>query len=133
MEARPSSVNQASPISAYTAAPGRNWNWRSVGILVLFWGVLQIGGLFTPGLLDDVDSVYIQIAREMLARHDFVTPTIDGIRFFDKPPLMYWLAAGSMAVFGEHDWAARLPLALLTLGLLLATYGLALHLFRGAS
>ena len=48
----------------------------------------------------------------MLVRHDFVTPYIDGIRFFDKPPLMYWLAAGSMHLFGIHDWAARLPLAL---------------------
>jgi 4-amino-4-deoxy-L-arabinose transferase-like glycosyltransferase len=104
-----------------------------VGILVLFWGVLQIGGLFTPGLLDDVDSVYIQIAREMLTRHDFVTPTIDGIRFFDKPPLMYWMAATSMRVFGIHDWAARLPLALGVLGLLLAVYALGIRFFRGVS
>jgi 4-amino-4-deoxy-L-arabinose transferase-like glycosyltransferase len=106
------------------------WNARSIALIVLVWLVLHIGGLFSPGLLDDVDSVYIEVARQMLHRHDFVTPTIDGIRFFDKPPLMYWLAAGSMAVFGETDWAARLPLALLTLALVLATYALALHLFR---
>jgi 4-amino-4-deoxy-L-arabinose transferase-like glycosyltransferase len=95
--------------------------------------VLQIGGLFTPGLLDDVDSVYIEIARAMLLRHDYVTPYIDGIRFFDKPPLMYWLAAGSMRIFGAHDWAGRLPLALLMLALLLATYALGLRLFAGVS
>ena len=53
---------------------------------------------------------------------------IDGIRFFDKPPLLYWLAAGSMHLFGIHDWAARLPLALITLLLLLATYALGLRL-----
>jgi 4-amino-4-deoxy-L-arabinose transferase-like glycosyltransferase len=100
---------------------------------VLAWLILHIGGLFTPGLLDDVDSVYLQIAREMLQRHDFVTPTIDGIRFFDKPPLMYWFAAGSMHLFGVHDWAGRLPLALLTLVLLLATYALGLRLFAGIS
>jgi len=105
------------------------WNPRSIAFIVLVWLVLHIGGLFTPGLLDDVDSVYIEVARQMLHRHDFVTPTIDGIRFFDKPPLMYWLAAGSMRVFGETDWAARLPLALLTLALLLSTYALALRLF----
>ncbi len=69
----------------------------------------------------------------MLHRHDFVTPYIDGIRFFDKPPLMYWLAAGSMHLFGVHDWAARLPLALLTLALLLATYALGLRLFAEIS
>ena len=67
---------------------------RSVALLVLVWLVLQIGGMFRPGLLDDVDSVYLEIAREMLQRHDYVTPTIDGVRFFDKPPLMYWMAAG---------------------------------------
>ncbi len=69
----------------------------------------------------------------MLRRHDFVTPCIDGIRFFDKPPLMYWLAAGSMHLFGVHDWAGRLPLALLTLALLLATYALGLRLFERVS
>jgi 4-amino-4-deoxy-L-arabinose transferase-like glycosyltransferase len=109
------------------------WNPRSVCLIVLAWLILHIGGLFTPGLLDDVDSVYLQIAREMLQRHDFVTPTIDGIRFFDKPPLMYWFAAGSMHLFGVHDWAGRLPLALLTLVLLLATYALGLRLFAGIS
>jgi 4-amino-4-deoxy-L-arabinose transferase-like glycosyltransferase len=97
---------------------------------VLAWLVLHIGCLFTPGLLDDVDSIYLEIAREMLQRHDYITPYIDGIRFFDKPPLMYWLAAGSMRLFGPHDWAGRLPLALLTLALLLATYALALRLFH---
>jgi len=100
--------------------------WKPVSLAIIFvaWAVLQLGGLFSPGLLDDVDSIYIQIAREMLQRHDFVTPTIDGIRFFDKPPLMYWMAAGSMRIFGVHDWAARLPLALGVLALLLAVYAL---------
>ncbi len=97
---------------------------RSIALIVLVWLVLQVGGLFSPGLLDDVDSVYIEVAREMLHRHDFVTPYIDGIRFFDKPPLMYWMAAGSMRLFGEYDWAARLPLALAVLVLLLAVYAL---------
>ena len=106
---------------------------RSIAIIVLAWLVLHIGCLFTPGLLDDVDSIYIEIARQMLLRHDYVTPMIDGIRFFDKPPLMYWLAAGSMHIFGPYDWAARLPLALLTLALLLATYALGLRLFAAVS
>ncbi|HEX9201875.1 MAG TPA: phospholipid carrier-dependent glycosyltransferase [Acidobacteriaceae bacterium] len=113
--------------------PKARWNPRSVALIVLAWLILHIGCLFTPGLLDDVDSVYIEIAREMLVRHDYVTPYVDGIRFFDKPPLMYWLAAGSMHVFGAHDWAGRLPLALLMLALLLATYALGLRLFTGIS
>ena len=113
--------------------PTHRWQPRSVAIIVLAWAILQIGGLSTPGLLDDVDSVYIQIAREMLQRHDFVTPTIDGIRFFDKPPLMYWMAAGSMHLFGIHDWAARIPLALGVLALLFSVYALGIRLFATIS
>jgi len=124
---------ETSALSRAISRPHRLWNPRSIALIVLAWLVLHIGCLFTPGLLDDVDSVYIEIAREMLLRRDFVTPYVDGIRFFDKPPLMYWLASGSMAVFGKSDWAGRLPLALLTLALLLATYALALRLFAGVS
>ena len=109
------------------------WSPRSIAILVLSWFILQLGGIFSPGLLDDVDSVYIEIAREMLHRHDYVTPYINGIRFFDKPPLMYWMAAGSMSIFGEHDWAARIPLALAVLALLLSVYALGIRLFRSLS
>jgi 4-amino-4-deoxy-L-arabinose transferase-like glycosyltransferase len=109
------------------------WSPVSIALLFLTWLILQVGGLFTPGLLDDVDSVYIEIAREMLRRHDFVTPYINGIRFFDKPPLMYWMASSSMAVFGVHDWAARIPLALSVLALLFAVYGLGVRLFSAIS
>jgi len=119
---------------AVSAAPvPARWSPRSIMLIVVVWLMLHIGCLFTPGLLDDVDSIYTEIAREMLVRHDYVTPYVDGVRFFDKPPLMYWLAAGSMRLFGVHDWAARLPLALLTLGLFLAVYALGLRLFREPS
>jgi hypothetical protein len=69
----------------------------------------------------------------MLLRHNYVTPFINGIRFFDKPPLMYWMAAGSMHLFGVHDWAARLPLALAVLALILAVYALGVRLFADIS
>jgi 4-amino-4-deoxy-L-arabinose transferase-like glycosyltransferase len=122
-------VTSTLPIPTTHTAPIRRWRTSSLALIFSFWAILQIGGLFTPGLLDDVDSVYIQVAREMLQRHDFVTPTIDGIRFFDKPPLMYWMAAGSMHLFGVHDWAARLPLALGVLALLFAVYALGIRFF----
>jgi 4-amino-4-deoxy-L-arabinose transferase-like glycosyltransferase len=123
-------VHEASP---QPATSSRRWSPHSLVLLVLAWLILQIGGLFTPGLLDDVDSVYIEIAREMMQRHDYVTPYINGIRFFDKPPLMYWMAAASMHLFGTHDWAARLPLALAVLALLLAVYALGIRLFAAVS
>ncbi len=114
------------PVSEPVSASARR---RSVAVLVVLWCVLHLGGLFSPGLLDDVDSIYIEAAREMLHRHDYVTPYVDGIRFFDKPPLMYWLAAAGMKVFGEYDWAARLLLSVCVLGLFLAVYALGTRLF----
>lgn len=118
-----------------TSSPAalRRWSSSSLALIVVPWLILQFGGIFSPGLLDDVDSVYTEIAREMLQRHDFVTPFVDGIRFFDKPPLMYWMAAGSMHIFGPSDWAARLPLALGVLALLLAVYALGIRLFASVS
>jgi len=102
---------------------------RSLLVLIGFWLVLHLGCLFSPGLLDDVDSIYIEVAREMTVRHDYVTPYIDGVRFFDKPPLLYWMAAASMKLFGPYDWAARLPLSLCVLGLFFAVYALGKRLF----
>ena len=85
----------------------RNWLW----ILVL-WAVIYIPGLFTPPLLDDADSVHAEAAREMVVRHDWSTLYIDGIRYLEKAPLLYWGMAVSYKVFGVRDWAARLPLIL---------------------
>lgn len=126
-------VQPAPDPSPTVLSEARSWSPRSIALLVFVWLVLQIGGLFTPGLLDDVDSIYTEIAREMLVRHDYVTPYINGVRFFDKPPLMYWIAAASMRLFGPYDWAARLPLALGVLALLFSVYALGIRLFRNVS
>ncbi|MBZ5593820.1 MAG: glycosyltransferase family 39 protein [Acidobacteriia bacterium] len=62
--------------------------------------------------MDDVDSTQAQIARTMLDSGDWVTPKLDGIAYLEKPPLKYWLIAISYIIFGVHDWAARIPIAL---------------------
>jgi 4-amino-4-deoxy-L-arabinose transferase-like glycosyltransferase len=58
------------------------------------------------------EGCYGQVAREMLERHDWVLPRIDSVVYFEKPPLLYWLCAVSMSIFGENAFAARLPSAL---------------------
>jgi hypothetical protein len=80
--------------------------------------------MFTPALLDDVDTIHAEAAREMLVRHDWVTMYTDGIRYLEKAPLMYWSLASSYTLFGISDWSTRLPLMLGVLALLFATYGL---------
>lgn len=66
-------------------------------------------GLGAFGLVGADEPRYAQIAREMLARHDWIVPTLDGKPWLEKPVLLYWREMVSYGVFGVHDWAARLP------------------------
>jgi len=97
---------------------------KSIFLLGLLWGVIYFASMFTPALLDDVDTIHAEAAREMLVRHDWVTMYTNGIRYLEKAPLMYWSLAASYSVFGISDWSTRLPLMLGVLALLLATYEL---------
>jgi 4-amino-4-deoxy-L-arabinose transferase-like glycosyltransferase len=65
--------------------------------------------------MDDVDATQAQIARNMLDSGDWVTPHLDGVKYLEKSPLKYWMIAVSYMIFGVHDWAARLPVALFTI------------------
>jgi 4-amino-4-deoxy-L-arabinose transferase-like glycosyltransferase len=101
----------------------------SVLVLVGLWLVIYAGTMFTPALLDDVDSLHAEAAREMLLRHDWVTLYTNGLRYLEKAPLMYWGLGASYKVFGISDWSSRLPLMLSMLALVLATYGLGRYAF----
>ncbi len=68
---------------------------------------------------------YAEVGRWMLQSGDWLTPRLDGIPFFHKPPLLYWLEAASLAVFGVNAWAARLAPALHAGLMLLALYAAA--------
>jgi len=70
-----------------------------------------------PSLMDDVDSVQAQIARNMLVSGDWVTARLDGVPYLEKPALIYWTIALSYKIFGVHDWSARIPIALSALAL----------------
>jgi len=65
--------------------------------------------------MDDVDAVQAQIARNMLQSGDWVTARLDGVAYLEKAPLKYWMIATSFVIFGAHDWAARIPIALATI------------------
>jgi Dolichyl-phosphate-mannose-protein mannosyltransferase len=72
--------------------------------------------------MDDVDAVQAQIARNMLSSGDWVTARLNGVAYLEKAPLVYWMMAASYRIFGVHDWAARLPLALAVVLLCWVTY-----------
>lgn len=115
------------------AASGPNHpllNWRvSIAFLVALWAVIYMVGLSSPALLDDVDTVHAEAAREMLQRHDWVTLYTDGLRYLEKAPLMYWSLATSYKIFGISNWSTRLPLMLSVLALTLATYRLGRYVY----
>jgi 4-amino-4-deoxy-L-arabinose transferase-like glycosyltransferase len=79
-------------------------------------------GLGAFGLVGADEPRYAQIAREMLARHDWIVPTLNGSPWLEKPVLLYWKAMGSYLLYGVHDWAARLPAATYATGLVLAIF-----------
>ena len=64
-----------------------------------------------------MDAVQAQIARNMLQSGDWVTARLNGVAYLEKAPLIYWAMALSYKVFGVHDWAARLPVALAAVAL----------------
>lgn len=98
------------------ASPSKKWRTHLIVLAVA--GLIYFGCMVSPpSLMDDVDAVQAQIARNMIHSGDWVTPRLDGIVYLEKPPLIYWLIAGSYKIFGEHDWAARIPMALACLAL----------------
>jgi len=80
-------------------------------------GLYVIGSFMIP-LMDIDASQYASISREMLARNSFLQVYDLGKDYLDKPPMLFWLSALSMKIFGIHDWAYRLP-SLLFLGIAL--------------
>jgi 4-amino-4-deoxy-L-arabinose transferase-like glycosyltransferase len=95
--------------------------------VVLFASAVYLGCIISPpSLMDDVDAVQAQIARNMLQSGDWVTARLDGVAYLEKAPLLYWMIAGAYKVFGVYDWAARLPVALTCIALcwLTALFGM---------
>jgi hypothetical protein len=80
--------------------------------LLAVFAAVYVGSMFSPALLDDADATHAEAAREMAATGDYVTLHVNGIRYLEKAPLMYWLVAWSFKLFGVSAAAARLPMVL---------------------
>jgi 4-amino-4-deoxy-L-arabinose transferase-like glycosyltransferase len=81
--------------------------------VLLVAAVIFIGCIISPpALMDDVDAVHGQLARNMLDSGDWTIAHLNGVPYLEKAPLMYWLTALFYRVLGVHDWVARLPVAI---------------------
>ncbi len=74
-----------------------------VALAAVWFSTLEVRKLIKPD-----EGRYAEIAREMAASGDWVTPRLNGIKYFEKPPLQYWMTAAAFQAFGEHHWTARL-------------------------
>ena len=101
-------------------------------LLVACCGFLCFHGLGAFGLVGADEPRYAQVAREMLERSDWITPTLLGKPWLEKPVLYYWEAMLSFRAFGVSDWAARIPAAFDAAVLIAAVYFF-LRRFRNGS
>src|SRR5580704_14138063 len=86
--------------------------------VLLFASAVYLGCIVSPpSLMDDVDAVQAQIARNMLTSGDWTTARLDGVAYMEKAPLIYWMIAICYEIFGAHDWSARIPVVLAAIGL----------------
>lgn len=81
---------------------------RALFVLLAVFTVAWFGTLEYRKLIKPDEGRYAEIAREMAVSGDFVTPRLNGIKYFEKPPLQYWATAAAFKAFGEQEWTARL-------------------------
>ena len=108
-----------------TATPSRG----TLIFLALLLAATWLGTLDLRKLVRPDEGRYSEIPREMVATGDWVTPRLNAIKYFEKPPLQYWATATAYTVFGEHHWTARLWPALSGLLCVLLIYCAGRRLF----
>ncbi len=104
------------------------WGWDLL-ILTLLLGTLFGFRLGSRALWSPDEGRYAEIPREMVVSGDYITPRLNGVKYFEKPPLFYWLQSISIKLFGVNEWSLRLWTAVLAWLGCLAVYVSARRLF----
>jgi 4-amino-4-deoxy-L-arabinose transferase-like glycosyltransferase len=105
---------------------------RPLLLLFLVAALAFFAGLGRLPLIEPDEGRNAEVAREMLASGDLITPHFNSLVYLDKPAVYFWLVAASFRLLGVNEWAARMPSALLGLGTMLLTWFLARRMFGGA-
>lgn len=88
-------------------------NSGSFKFLDLFlWVCTSVLALSIRPLWEPDEARYAEIAREMVSTGDWLAPHLNGVLYFEKPPLQYWISALSIECFGPNDWAPRIPVVI---------------------
>ncbi len=104
--------------------PPKKAEWPFLLGLALMGAVIFFYRLGAPGLMDPDEGRYAEIAREIMARGDWLIPHLNHLPYLEKPPLVYWLTALSFRGLGDTELAARLPAAVSALAGVFLAYGL---------
>ncbi len=113
------SPEPAPKIAAASSAAARSRRARVLSLLGALWFALFFASLWAPPVLDDADGTHANAARQMLLSGDLVTLRVNNVRYLEKAPLPYWIAAASIRLFGANTFAVHLPQALAVLLLML--------------
>lgn len=108
--------------------PRSAWWLLALSALTIWLGPLDVRKMLHPD-----EGRYAEIAREMAVSGDFVTPRLNDLKYFEKPPLQYWVGAAAFEVLGVNEWTARLPAALAGLFAVLAVGFAGARLVDGAT
>jgi 4-amino-4-deoxy-L-arabinose transferase-like glycosyltransferase len=117
-----------SPKATTPSAAEPPWR-RDLVILSVLFGALFACLLGSSPLVNPDEGRYAEVPREMVASGDWVTPRLDGVPYFEKPPLMYWAVAACERVLGPSEWSVRLAPALLAIAGILLAYGAGRRLY----
>ncbi len=98
-------------------------------LLLATLAILWFGNLDYRKLVRPDEGRYAEIPREMAASGDWLTPRLNGLKYFEKPPLQYWATAVAYEVFGEHHWTVRIWPALTGFAGIVLTYVIGAKLF----
>ena len=97
----------SSAASPAVAAPLPALTRRGVVVLLLVFTAIWFSNLDYRRLVHPDEGRYAEIPREMAASGDWITPRLNGIKYFEKPALQYWITAAAYSIFGVHHWTAR--------------------------
>jgi len=106
----------------------RDLLWLSAALLVFFGLCLGLSPYINPS-----EARLIEIPRQMLASGDWLTPHVNGVPYFEKPPLFYWVQASMLHVFGMSEWAGRLANCLMVIATVLLTHATGRMLYSRAA
>lgn len=101
-------------------------------VCAMLAAALYLPALGRPALWEPDEGRYAEIAREMVLANDYVTPRDDWVRYFEKPPLVYWVEALSIKLLGPNELAVRLPAALASVAEIVVTAALGEAMFGAA-